>query len=294
MNGEYTQAGTQMEVVLVSRYSERAMDDLREAIKVRNEREKNFEEEFKDDREREDYLESISKEINLRFGAFRNQIFEVGRLLVEAKKKHLGTFGEWVGHNCPFSRRTATNFMGVYEACLGRPELVEFFPVSSLYVICSESYPDDIRKLLFDHASGPYDLGKKELLSVAMSYRNGEISLDSPEVQGLLRRKRNDDLLHRVRCELEALEKQILARQTLFKAAVSRLNPQPLADGSTGEDEGEEEFIRKLSVMYSRFIKEVQVRIAQIDRGETQLLPMATSCEPTEAEEVIELEDSAA
>lgn len=293
MSSEYTQAGTKIEKVPVARYSESAMDYLREAIQIREEREETFEDVLKDDNEREEYLESISKEIKLRFGAFRGQIFEIGRLLVEAKKKHFGSFGEWIKQNCPFSLRTAGNFMSVYKACMGRPELVEFFPVSSLYVVCSESYPDDIRKLLFDHASGPYDLNQNELLRVAVKYRNGEIGIDSQEVQRLLRRKKNDDRLHRVKCELEALEAQLNTRKNLFKAAIERMTPHPLVDGSSEEEEGEEEFIQKLGVMYERFIKEVQIRIARIERGETQILRIANSCADADGAESPDEESAA-
>ena len=125
-----------------------ALQIISEADKMAKDRESHFEGEVSED-ERGRYLDNIKDELNNRSRALRHHLFEIGKLLYEAKKylPH-GAFKPWVEKNFDQSYETANNCMNVYESCMGIPEVVEYFNPSCLYLMCKPSFPDDAQRQL--------------------------------------------------------------------------------------------------------------------------------------------------
>ncbi len=139
-----------------------------------------------------DKLTSISEEINHRSAAIKCHIFEIGRLLCEAKKhlKH-GAFKGWIEDNLPFSYETSVNIKRVYTHCMGVPEMIEYYSPSHLYEICSPKFPGELREHLFENAAhgGFIEATKTELIKTALKFRDGGIDLHSPELQNMLKNR---------------------------------------------------------------------------------------------------------
>src|SRR4030042_185321 len=97
----------------------------------------------------EDRLGRIVKEVKHRVLICKKEIFNIGELLVEAKKivGH-GNFKKWIADTFDFSYETANNFMNVYNACLANPSLVGTIKASVLYQISSPGFPPDLREHL--------------------------------------------------------------------------------------------------------------------------------------------------
>jgi Protein of unknown function (DUF3102) len=184
-----------------------------EALRLRAEREESFNGDFLTDDKRGEYLDLIKEELKVRSQGFKYQIYEMGKLLCEAKKilPH-GQFQPWLDNNFEFGYRTAYNFMKVYRACIGHPEVVKYFNPSCLYVLSKPNFPKDLRDALFDGAKGPVDIKEKDLVQIAMKYRNGQIKTTDKEVQDLLKKQRDISLWEKYKIELEALNKLIASR----------------------------------------------------------------------------------
>jgi Protein of unknown function (DUF3102) len=97
---------------------------------------------FKDDPESDKQLPLIVEEIQARVGSAKRQIFEIGRLLTEAKAivGH-GEFKDWIKGKFDFSYSTANNFMNVYRYCLESPALVHSIRAAVLYKVASPKFP---------------------------------------------------------------------------------------------------------------------------------------------------------
>jgi hypothetical protein len=209
------------------------------ALKVRAKRERQF------NRERlhpghpqvAEYVDSVKEEVHIRSRSLTYQIFEIGKLLVDAKEllPH-GSFDKWIEENFHFSKSTAINFCRVYRVCLGQPELVEFFKPSILYHLCAPGFPKDLREAIFDNVTGVFDLSKKELLELAIKYNRGEIGLDSPEVQGFLRRQKDGKYYKRLKILLGGLRRVLEVQRAKITSVVRRDMANPLIDPDDLED----------------------------------------------------------
>lgn len=201
----YTFPKAEFKKVPGHRCTDPALNETFMAVKERSARENH---------ETSDPLSSIREELNCRAKAFRFQIYEIGRLLYQVKKMvpH-GEFKPWVETNFELGYRTAHNCMRVYIACMGHPEVVEYFNASCLYLISKPGFPEDLRDALFDGATGPVDVQKKDLVELSMKYRKGEVSIDDYEVQNILKHKRDSTITERLVIELAALLKLIDHRQ---------------------------------------------------------------------------------
>jgi len=219
--------------------------------------------------DREEYIDSIGEELKLRTKSFKFQIYEIGKLLCEAKKQlpH-GKFRPWLDKYLEFSYKSAANFMKVFKVCMGHPELVEYFNPSCLYILCSPSFPEDLREAIFDGVKGPVDVNKKELVRLTLKYRNNEISIYDKEVQGLLIKERESSLWEKYKIELEALKVLIDSRLERIKK-LSVINPiNPLIQ----EKEDEEEYFKKIQKqgeiesMIENFKLDIDNKINEIDQ----------------------------
>jgi hypothetical protein len=212
------------------RSTEPALSELFDAKRERDNRENTFNPNLlTDDDKREEYLASILNKLRIRGMALKYQIYEIGRLLCDAKRvlSH-GEFKPWIVEHFDHSYRTAKNCMNVYMVCLGQPEIVQYFNPSCLYIICSPKFPPDLKTALFENVTGPVDLNRKELVETALKFRNGEIDIESEDVQRILQDQKNLDLKERYCIELRALKSIIRTRFKKIQALYSKRSSHPL------------------------------------------------------------------
>jgi hypothetical protein len=213
--------------------TEPTITEIDSALAVRAERERKFNRSrlHPGGKNTAGYLDSIKEEIHIRSRALAYQIFEIGKLLVDAKDllPH-GSFEKWIEENFQFSERTALNFRNVYRVCMGQPELVEFFKPSILYHLCAPGFPEDLREAIFHNVAGVYDLSQKELLEVAIKYNKGEIKLDSPQVQNLLKKQKDEKYYERLKILLRGLRKILEVYRGKITSVARRDMAHPLID----------------------------------------------------------------
>jgi hypothetical protein len=193
--------------------TEPAIQELLDAKRVKDEREKS-KSDSKAKFTKQDYLDSIKDELQARSRGIKYQIYEMGKLLHEAKKllPH-GTFKKWINDNFEFCYRTAFNFMQVYRFCMGQPEVVRYFKPSSLYIIARPDFPNDLRQALFHGVKGPVDIKEKDLVKIALKYKNGQLKTTDQEVQNLLKKYRDISRWENLKVELVALKQLIQNRR---------------------------------------------------------------------------------
>jgi len=193
--------------------TEPALQELFKAKYLREEREKSFKNDHDKRAKIDEYLDSIEEELKIRSKAFRYHIFEIGKLLCELKiiLPH-GSFQKWVDNNFDFSRESAYNFMKVYRACMGHPEVVEYFNPSCLYFLASPSFPAEFRQALFEGVKGKVDIKKKDLVKIAIQFKKGEVKTTDKQVQDLLKKQQHTSIRERYIIELRALIQLIADR----------------------------------------------------------------------------------
>jgi Protein of unknown function (DUF3102) len=164
-------------------------------------------------------------EIRTRVGSTKQQIFEIGRLLTQAKGivGH-GKFKKWIKkQKFDFSYQTANNFMNVYHYCLENPAIVLSIRASVLYKIASPKFPKDLRDHLFKYGNVLENISVEEAKDICQRFKDGEIGLDSPEIKALVKfRKKNaqarayeDELTERF-AYLEKLRKYVEKQTSEF------------------------------------------------------------------------------
>ncbi len=123
----------------------------------------------------EDYLIHIAKEIESRVRLTQHEIFNIGELLINAKKvcqQNSKGFKEWIGENFDFSYETANNFMNVYKYCMGFRKVALQISPSILYQLSSPSFPEELRKYLFENGNLK-KITKGALKSIEMKFNEG-------------------------------------------------------------------------------------------------------------------------
>ena len=101
----------------------------------------------------EELLKALQEEIKFRIKITKNEVFKIGELLINAKnicQQEGLKFKEWISEKFDFSYETANNFMNVYKNCLGLRNVVLNLSPSILYQISSPSFPEELKKHLFD------------------------------------------------------------------------------------------------------------------------------------------------
>jgi len=234
---EYTYQSTELQRIPGIRSTEPALTATFNAKKERDNRQGKFNSDFKINQDKEGYLESIKDELKYRSRAFKFQIFEIGKLICETKKNlpH-GEFKPWIEKNFDHGYRTAHNCMKVFLACMGNPEVVEYFNPSCLYLIANPSFPDDLRAALFDGVKGPVDIKKKDLIVLSMRIKNNEITIEDKEVQALLVKEQSSTILERCEIELKSMESYIDQRLERIRGIVNTYSPNPLIDDNNLND----------------------------------------------------------
>jgi hypothetical protein len=77
--------------------------------------------------------------------------------------------------------------MNVFACCINRPELVQTFPPSVLYLVTSKKCPDDFREYLFENGGYLKKIKHKDMKEILKKFKNGEIDLNSSKIKALLK-----------------------------------------------------------------------------------------------------------
>ncbi|MFY9151098.1 MAG: hypothetical protein WAO52_03720 [Prolixibacteraceae bacterium] len=115
-------------------------------------------------------LITIETEIQTRICNIKNDIYEIGRLLYDAKKLMLHGFYEaWIkktfNDDLPYS--TAYFYMRVYKVFRDNPKTVKYIPTKYLLMVTSKEFPEEIIKVLDEH---PENIDKDKLDSIKENY----------------------------------------------------------------------------------------------------------------------------
>jgi len=247
--------------------TEPSIQELFEAKKIKDEREKTFKNDTEKITNIDEYLYSIEEELQVRSRAFKYHIFEIGKLLCELKRilPH-GKFQIWIDNNFEYCRKTAHNFMKVYRACMGHPEVVQYFNPSCLYVIASPDFPADFRQALFSGVKGPVDIKKKDIVKIAIQFKNGEVKTTDKEVQDLLKKQRDISIREKYKIELKALNQLLIDRLEKIEKLLMINSSNPLIEKYTDEevitrDETHYEITNKIK----DFIAQIDTMIKELD-----------------------------
>lgn len=202
--------------------SDVGLEALSSARDIRNDREKKLDR--TDWNDFTGYLQSVRKEINCRIAASKHQVFEVGKLIYDAKTfvsewgrnksetgqiRARGYFSKWLSDNFPLSRSTALNCVRVYKACLGYEETVQFFSASTLYLISEPRFPKQVRHYLLENVNNDYKGKRAEIIDAVNKLQSGQIEFDGPEMRRMLRNNVEHTVAGHVIKELAKLEKTL-------------------------------------------------------------------------------------
>ena len=214
--------------------------------------------------EQEQFIESATKEIHQRIGSMRRDIFEIGRIITEVKKKiRKGPYSDWITRDLGISKTTARNYMYVYRECMGFPELVDSFKPSILYDVVKPSFPEELRKELLENTTGVHDYSRKDFLKVVTRYKKGEIEIDGDEVQGLLRKQRNQNVSLRFVNLLKVIEKDVQKGLKLMSNLNnSDLNNPLIEDKNNLKDR---EIHLKIEEFIENIAEEISVKITVLE-----------------------------
>ena len=239
--------------------------ELNDAVRERENRNYQFSRQALADDEIQIYVESVTNEIHFRIGSIKRNIFEIGKLIIDVKQLlKQGQFSRWIKNDRQVSMNTANNFMNVYRVCLGTPELVTHFKPSILYKICSPSFPDDLRQELLINAKGVYHHSLKEFLIVVTKFRNGEIGIDSDEVQKLLRQQKNKESGVRYLAELKAIKRDLKNRLK----TINKLNQSSIVYPLLKEQDPEtDERYLEIEEMIEKFVDKVNFEINMLSHN---------------------------
>jgi len=226
---------------LKKRETEPGIEALKEALRIRVNRERKHDR--ADFNDFTGYLESVKKEISYRVVASKHQVFEIGRLIYEARifasnwaqgksaERRIqakGYFSKWLDDNFPVSRSSILNFVRVYKACLGFEETVKFFPASTLYLITEPRFPKEVRQYLLENVNNTFKGKRGEVLEMAAKLQNGQIEYDGPEMQRVLRNNVEHTVAANVVRELKGIERTLSSHKKSLEGKQGRSVAEPL------------------------------------------------------------------
>jgi len=225
---------------------------------------------------RQEYLASVLEEIEARCRAWKHQVYELGGLLCAAKRilPH-GDFKPWVRDHFPLGYRTGVNCMRVFAACMNCPEMVDYIPRSCLYIMTEPQFPEDLRTVLFDNITGPVAMDRVALVLVAKKFKNGEINIDSAEVQALLKEKKAVELKERYRIELEALAALVEQRRDNIMA-LRKWHPSFPLITRHGELDGQDEWVEEIEQKVEGIRRELERLITNLGPRNDAPTPAST------------------
>jgi len=232
---------------LKKKETEPGIEALKEALNIRDKREKKHDR--GDWNDFAGYLNSIKEEIGFRVFASKHQVFEIGRLIYEArtfvsnwcfgksKERQIqakGYFSQWLDDNFPVSRQSVLNCVRVYKACLGFEENVKFFQASTLYLMSEPRFRKDVRQYLLENVNNTFKGKRAELLEIAAKLHSGEISYDGPEMRKMLRNNVEHTVATNIVREFAGIEKALVSHRKSLENRQSRSVAEPLVPVKEG------------------------------------------------------------
>ncbi|MBE9167129.1 DUF3102 domain-containing protein [Pleurocapsales cyanobacterium LEGE 06147] len=137
------------------------------------------------DSEQRNLIAQRTTEIRERLKRSAQDIWEIGQKLVEVRSqlKH-GQFEVWLKAEFGWSRRTAYNFINVYEAFNQSANFAQIeIATSALYLLAAPSTPQEVRDKFLQRAKEGEKLTHKELSRVIKEEkRNSSVTVEQPEL----------------------------------------------------------------------------------------------------------------
>ncbi|MFN6571996.1 DUF3102 domain-containing protein [Dendronalium sp. ChiSLP03b] len=135
------------------------------------------------DSEQRIVIQQRTGEIKERLRRSAQDIWEIGQKLadVRSRLKH-GQFETWLKAEFGWSRRTAYNFINVYEAFAERANFAQInIATSALYLLAAPSTPENIRQEILQRAKGGETLTHKSIRQVIKEEKSQSTSAASLE-----------------------------------------------------------------------------------------------------------------
>lgn len=110
------------------------------------------------------FVRAVTTEIRERMGKAAQNVFEIGSMLLEVKERlDHGQFGEWLTVEFAWTVRTAQNMMNVAKRF--KSETVSHLDIapSALYLLASDSVPEEVRDEIIDRATSGERVTKEEV-----------------------------------------------------------------------------------------------------------------------------------
>lgn len=212
----------------LSSSTDAALEAAKEALKARYKRNEQFDIGNLNEVTIEPYVRELRDEIKIRLTGITYNIFEIGGLLCLAERLlPPGKWTQWV-EQIPLKVRTAHNYKNLYQGCFGRPEALAWLKPTSLYVVCSRRYPEELREFILQNAEGIHPASTEELILVGELVRRGEIAVDDEKVLNLVRSRRQGDYVKRVQWHLQGIIRKINTTIDVFRVIGLESRPEPM------------------------------------------------------------------
>lgn len=123
----------------------------------------------------------IQTDIEERLISIKTNVYEIGKLLHEAKEKVLphGEFQKWIeetfGDQLPYP--TAALYKSIYQMFKGKPQVIRGLPVTFLLQIKQDTFPEEIRKLVLEHPEAFKESEAKEASRLYQDFKDKAINL---------------------------------------------------------------------------------------------------------------------
>lgn len=172
-------------------------------------------------------VQQRTQELKERLQRTAQDIWEIGKKLVEvrAELKGHGYFDAWLKAEFDWSRRTAYNFIYVYEAFPYAKFAQTIIEPSALYRLASPSTPDTIRDRFIQQANAGARITHKEVLKAVNEEKlkqipksSGKRSLKSAAAQA-----EEENLTQNADREIQSVVPEI--QQPPYKAPVRKVSP---------------------------------------------------------------------
>ena len=129
-------------------------------------------------------IQKCTGEIKERLSRTAQDVWKIGQKLVEVRSqlKH-GQFEVWLSAEFGWSRRTAYNFINVYEAFGERTNFARLdIATSALYKLAAPSTPSSVRQEFLDKAEKGEKITHKKISQALNPLKNSSIVTKSPQI----------------------------------------------------------------------------------------------------------------
>ncbi|MFN6514077.1 MAG: DUF3102 domain-containing protein [Nostoc sp. CreGUA01] len=186
------------------------------------------------DSEQRQVIQQRTGEIKERLRRSAQDIWEIGQKLAEVRSqlKH-GQFESWLKAEFDWSRRTAYNFINVYETLAERANLAQIdIATSALYLLAAPSTPQNVREEFLQRAHEGQTITHKSIRQVIESEKSKSISaVTSSELpQPLISQPEIVTIIPKQEVKTEAPTLEVTVAQTTSVSPVV-VNPDEIESG---------------------------------------------------------------